>query len=51
MESRGFDGGPRSWARPAQFTAADLLVVLGGAVLAAAATAAAMAAGTWSLVW
>ncbi|GGE67857.1 hypothetical protein GCM10011401_14100 [Nesterenkonia cremea] len=51
MESRGFDGGPRSWARPAQFTAADLLVVLGGAALAAAATAAAMAAGTWSLVW
>ncbi|WP_235180965.1 ATP-binding cassette domain-containing protein [Nesterenkonia sp. AN1] len=31
MESRGFGAGPRSWARPARFSAADLPVILGGA--------------------
>lgn len=51
MESRGFGAGPRSWARPARFTPADGLVLLGGAVIGTGATAAAMTAGTWELVW
>ncbi len=51
MESRGFAGGRRSWARPARFTAADALVVLGGSAIGAAATLAAVLAGTWELVW
>lgn len=51
MESRGFKAGQRSWARQATFTRADSLVVLGGAVIAVCATAAAIAAGTWNVVW
>lgn len=51
MESRGFKAGQRTWARQATFTRADALVVLGGAVIAAGATTAAIAAGTWNLVW
>ncbi len=51
MESRGFGAGPRTWSRPASFTASDALVVAGGAVIAGAATALAVLAGTWNLVW
>lgn len=51
MESRGFKAGTRTWARQASFTAADGVVVLGGLVIAAAATAAAIAVGTWNVVW
>ncbi|WP_238385132.1 ATP-binding cassette domain-containing protein [Nesterenkonia muleiensis] len=51
MESRGFRAGPRTWAREASFTRADAAVVLGGFVIAASATAAAIAAGTWNVVW
>ncbi|NLS09371.1 ATP-binding cassette domain-containing protein [Nesterenkonia sp. MY13] len=51
MESRGFGAGKRSWARPARFTGADGLVVLGGLLIAAGATALAMTLGTWNLVW
>lgn len=51
MESRGFGAGKRSWARPARFTGADGLVVLGGLLIAASATALAITLGTWNLVW
>ena len=51
MESRGFGAGPRTWARRASFTRADWLVALAGFLIAATATAAALAAGTWNLVW
>lgn len=51
MESRGFGAGPRTWARPAGFTAADAPVILVGAFIAAAAVGAAMAAGAWNFVW
>ncbi|WP_261624559.1 ATP-binding cassette domain-containing protein [Nesterenkonia marinintestina] len=51
MESRGFGAGPRSWARPSVWTGADVLVVLGGVVVAAAALAAAVLAGTYTSAW
>ncbi|MGJ9424405.1 ATP-binding cassette domain-containing protein [Nesterenkonia halotolerans] len=51
MESRGFGAGRRTWARPAQFHAADVPVILGGALIGAAAVCAAVAAGTWNFVW
>ncbi|GAA1138558.1 ATP-binding cassette domain-containing protein [Nesterenkonia lutea] len=51
MESRGFGAGRRTWARPARFHPADLPVILGGAAIGAAAVWAAVAAGTWNLVW
>lgn len=51
MESRGFGAGPRTWARPTRFGAADLPVILGGALIGALAVAAAILSGTWNLVW
>ena len=51
MESRGFRAGARTWARQATFTRADGAVVLGGLIIAVSATAAAIAAGTWNVVW
>lgn len=51
MESRGFGAGPRSWARRSVWTGADVLVMLGGALLAAAALAAAVLTGTYSSAW
>ncbi|WP_218220795.1 ATP-binding cassette domain-containing protein [Nesterenkonia sp. Act20] len=51
MESRGFGAGRRTWARPARFHAADVPVILGGALIGAAAVCAAVAAGTWNFVW
>ncbi|MCH8564196.1 ATP-binding cassette domain-containing protein [Nesterenkonia sp. LB17] len=51
MESRGFGAGPRSWARPARFSAADLPVILGGAGIGALAVTAAVLAGAWNFVW
>lgn len=51
MESRGFGAGSRTWARPARFGAADLPVILGGALIGAAAVGAAVVAGTWNFVW
>lgn len=51
MESRGFGAGPRTWARVPQTTAADAVVLVGSVVLAGGAIAAAILAGTFSLVW
>ncbi|MBO0595288.1 ATP-binding cassette domain-containing protein [Nesterenkonia sp. E16_7] len=51
MESRGFGAGPRSWARPARFSAADLPVILGGALIGALAVTAAVLSGAWNFVW
>ncbi|WP_211880900.1 energy-coupling factor transporter transmembrane component T family protein [Pseudarthrobacter albicanus] len=51
MEARGFGGAQRTWARPSTFSGLDLWVLLGGLGIAAAAVAAALAAGTWNLVF
>jgi len=51
MEAKGFGGRQRTWARTAAFAARDAGLVAGGLLLGAAATAAALAAGTWNLVW
>jgi energy-coupling factor transport system permease protein len=51
MEAKGFGEGPRTWARVSVFTGLDAWVLLGGAAVGAAATGAALAAGTWNLVW
>ncbi|MGJ9372685.1 ATP-binding cassette domain-containing protein [Nesterenkonia sp. CF4.4] len=51
MESRGFGAGPRSWARPSRFSAADLPVILGGAAIGALAVGAAILSGAWNFVW
>ncbi|MCG2623208.1 energy-coupling factor transporter transmembrane protein EcfT [Arthrobacter sp. I2-34] len=51
MEARGFGGAQRSWARESTFSRMDLWVVLGGMLIAAASLAAAVAAGTWNLVF
>ncbi|WP_376974217.1 ATP-binding cassette domain-containing protein [Arthrobacter sp.] len=51
MEAKGFGGRPRTWARPSVFGWRDLGVLAGGLAVGTAATAAALAAGTWNLVW
>ncbi|MGY2744809.1 energy-coupling factor transporter transmembrane component T family protein [Arthrobacter sp. UYCu723] len=51
MEARGFGGAQRTWARPSTFSILDAWVLLGGLGIAAAAVAAALAAGTWNLVF
>ena len=52
MEGRGFGAGPtRTWARPSTFHPRDLAVLLGAVLLATLAVGAAVAAGTWSVVW
>lgn len=50
MEARGFGAsGKRTWARPSRLDGWDVVVLVGGVVLAGVATAAGMAAGTWDL--
>jgi energy-coupling factor transport system permease protein len=51
MEARGFGGDRRTWARQARFRPEDTWVVLGGALIAGCAVAAAVAAGTWNMVF
>ena len=51
MEARGFGGGARTWARESTFGLLDLGVVAGGVVVAGLALFAAVAAGTWNMVW
>lgn len=51
MEARGFGAGERTWARESTFTAVDAGVALGGVALAALALGAAVASGTFNLVW
>jgi energy-coupling factor transport system permease protein len=51
MEARGFGAGvERTWARPSRLARADVLLIMGGVLLAAAATAAGLLAGTWRLL-
>ncbi|GAB4099600.1 energy-coupling factor transporter transmembrane component T [Sinomonas halotolerans] len=51
MEARGFGGAERTWARPSRFSALDAGVLAGGVLLGAASVGAAVAAGTWNVVW
>lgn len=51
MEAKGFGGRHRTWARPATFARRDAGLIAAGLALGAVATAAAVAAGTWNLVW
>jgi energy-coupling factor transport system permease protein len=51
MEARGFGGGQRTWARESTFSTLDLGVVAGGVLVAGLALFAALAAGTWNMVW
>lgn len=51
MEARGFGGARRTWARPSRFSALDLGVVAGGIAFGALSVGAAVAAGTWNVVW
>ena len=50
MEARGF-GGAADVGPASTFSGLDVWVLLGGLLIAAAAVAAALAAGTWNLVW
>ncbi|QHC59042.1 energy-coupling factor transporter transmembrane component T [Rathayibacter sp. VKM Ac-2760] len=51
MEAKGFGADtPRTWARESRFGAGDVLLVLGGAGIAAIAVTAAVLAGSWSFV-
>lgn len=51
MEARGFGSSlPRTWARPSTFGAAEWVLILIGAAIAAIAVAAALAAGTWNFI-
>lgn len=57
MEARGFGGvvdgkpAPRTWARESSFSRLDAWVIAGGAAIAALAVSAAVALGTWNVVW
>lgn len=51
MEAKGFGGSRRTWARTARFAWRDAGLVTAGLALGAAAMFAAMATGTWNLVW
>jgi energy-coupling factor transport system permease protein len=51
MEARGFGApGPRTWARPSRFGAAEWLLLVVGAAISGIAIAAAVATGTWNFI-
>lgn len=51
MEARGFGVDPdRTWARPSHFRGSDLLISLGGLLIAALATTTGILAGSWTLI-
>jgi energy-coupling factor transport system permease protein len=51
MEARGFGADrKRTWARPSRFRGSDLVIVLGGLLIAVLATAAGLLTGSWNLV-
>jgi energy-coupling factor transport system permease protein len=51
MEARGFGvDRSRTWARPSRFRRSDLLISLGGLLIAGLATAAGVLTGSWNLV-
>ncbi|GHD02650.1 ATP-binding cassette domain-containing protein [Zhihengliuella salsuginis] len=51
MEAKGFGGPERTWARESVFRPRDAAIVLTGLLVGGAAVAAALAAGTWNVVW
>ncbi len=51
MEARGFGGGSRTWARESTYSLLDAWVLAGGLLVAGLAVAAALSAGTGSMVW
>ncbi|RZU62430.1 ATP-binding cassette domain-containing protein [Zhihengliuella halotolerans] len=51
MEAKGFGGDERTWARESTFRRRDAVIVVAGALVGAAAVVAAVAAGTWNVVW
>lgn len=52
MEARGFGSEvPRSWAREARFGAREWATIAVGVVIAVLATAAAVATGSWNVIW
>lgn len=52
MEARGFGSSqPRTWSRPAPFTAADWGLLVAAAGISAVATAVAVATGSWHFVF
>lgn len=51
MEAKGFGTGERTWLRESVYGRRDAAIVAAGLLLGAAATWAAVALGTWNLVW
>nr|WP_231366261.1 energy-coupling factor transporter transmembrane component T [Zhihengliuella flava] len=51
MEAKGFGGPERSWWRASVFRRRDAVILAGGLLVGAVAVAAALAAGTWNVVW
>ncbi len=52
MEARGFGApGARTWARRATFGGIEWVVIAVGCLVAAVSVAAAVATGSWNLVW
>ena len=52
MEARGFGApGPRTWARTAHFGRTEWVVVAVGCLVAAVSATAAIATGSWNVIW
>jgi len=52
MESRGFGApGARTWARVAHFGGREWVVIAVGCLVAAISAAAAVATGSWNVIW
>ncbi|MBV1780615.1 ATP-binding cassette domain-containing protein [Paeniglutamicibacter sp. ABSL32-1] len=51
MEAKGFGTNARTWLRTSAYGRRDAAIVAAGLLLGAAATWAALALGTWNLVW
>ena len=52
MEARGFGApGERTWARTAHFGRTEWVVVAVGCLVAAASATAAIATGSWNVIW
>ena len=52
MEARGFGApGERTWARTAHFGRTEWVVIAVGCLVAAASATAAIATGSWNVIW
>jgi energy-coupling factor transport system permease protein len=52
MEARAFGApGPRTWARAARFGGIEWVVIAAGCLVAAASATAAVATGSWNVIW